>query len=250
MKDKFGICDTNIKDDPGLNRDMEDVMDYLVAEASKASIIIELGCQYGNGSTKAFSWGLRQSPVAEKDKLMISVDMYNQMTYYRIPKDPWWHFIEGASIDVTVTNVTRKDRDETKIALFLGQVKLYLDSAVTDGNKVKHLKTLLADFEAPVVEERLFPGVASQIATLLNGRKADIIFFDSDQTPETVTQELNAYKAFCHDTTKLLFHDTAMTSMFPGYRQAIIDWGTANGYAYEDVFPYGQGLGKLTKAIK
>ena len=97
MKDEHGIDDTNLLDDIGIANDISEVMPFLMEQASKVGTIVELGVQYGNGSTKALTWGLRKSSA--ENKLMVSVDLEKNFTDYRIPTDSWWHFIQGSSID-------------------------------------------------------------------------------------------------------------------------------------------------------
>lgn len=50
-------------------------MPYLEDMASRASVIIEIGCGHGNGSTRAFERGLKWTTHPAGAKLFVSVDM-------------------------------------------------------------------------------------------------------------------------------------------------------------------------------
>lgn len=67
----------------------------LISEfASEAKFIIELGCGFGNGSTRAICHGLQRN---QKVKLFISVDLVFQICQDCIPKFDFWRFIRGDS---------------------------------------------------------------------------------------------------------------------------------------------------------
>lgn len=69
-------------------------MPFLEAWASKAAIVVELGCGHGNGSTRAFARGLERSDAP--NKLFISVDQDSRRPDL-IPMLPYWHIIHGPS---------------------------------------------------------------------------------------------------------------------------------------------------------
>ena len=50
-------------------------MPYLEDMASRASVIIEIGCGHGNGSTRALERGLKRTTHPDGAKLFVSVDM-------------------------------------------------------------------------------------------------------------------------------------------------------------------------------
>ncbi|HRR49270.1 MAG TPA: class I SAM-dependent methyltransferase [Bacteroidales bacterium] len=93
-------------DDIGIRPDMVPHMPFLALEASKHSFVIELGVEYGNGSTKALAEGLRNSDA--EDKLMISIDIEDKMTKYRIPTENWWKFILGDDVEATVIDKVKE----------------------------------------------------------------------------------------------------------------------------------------------
>lgn len=68
-------------------------MPYLEDMASRASVIIEIGCGHGNGSTRAFERGLMRAPEA---KLFISVDDNPDKPDVK-PMLACWHKVTGDS---------------------------------------------------------------------------------------------------------------------------------------------------------
>ncbi len=75
--------------------------------SSTASIVIELGCGHGNGSTRAFARGLQKSPAPREDKLLLSVD-YDITRPDERPEAPFWCVIHGPS----------ESRDTVQLAQF------------------------------------------------------------------------------------------------------------------------------------
>ena len=132
MKDKYGIDDLDILDDSGVRPDMYAHMNYLMELASKSAFVIELGIEYGNGSTKAFSWGMRKSE--KEPKLMISVDIENKLTDYRIPTEPWWNLIIGNSASSeTIEKVVPLVPEGLKADI------IFVDSEHTEGHVMMEL---------------------------------------------------------------------------------------------------------------
>jgi cephalosporin hydroxylase len=84
-------------EDIGIRMDIVEHLPYLEELAAHDALIVELGVQYGNGSTLAFANGLRRSTASPK--MMISVDIVDQMTLERNPPEDWWKFIIGNSTD-------------------------------------------------------------------------------------------------------------------------------------------------------
>lgn len=221
MKDKYGIDDKDLMDDIGIACDIKEVMPFIMEEASKVSVIVELGTQYGNGSTKALTWGLRKSTA--KDKLMISIDIVKQFTEYRIPKDSWWHFILGSSAN---------------------EYEIYESEIIGQSDRL--------DMTEPpkyrmVPSGKMMPSAIPEAVKLLAGRKIDLLFIDSEHTASHVTAELNLWKQYCDKNTKYFFHDTAQLEMFPGYTEAIINFAKENNLLYYIVSDKGQGLSMMTK---
>lgn len=78
-------------------------MPYLESIATDCSVIIEIGCGHGNGSTRAFERGMRNGvmPVA-----LISVDLDPQRPQVQ-PRLSWWHKVTGDSRDPEVRDKVR-----------------------------------------------------------------------------------------------------------------------------------------------
>jgi cephalosporin hydroxylase len=83
-------------EDIGIRMDIVGHLPYLEELAAQAGLVVELGVQYGNGSTKSFSTGIKNS--AANPKMMISVDITDQISAGRKPPEDWWKFIVGDSI--------------------------------------------------------------------------------------------------------------------------------------------------------
>jgi len=73
-------------------------MAYLEEMASKCSVIVEIGCGHGNGSTRAFERGLRRTTHPAGAKLFVSVDNKPQQPEVR-PTIPCWYKVTGDSRD-------------------------------------------------------------------------------------------------------------------------------------------------------
>jgi hypothetical protein len=74
----------------GVSGTISDVMPDIEEHARNSNgIVLELGVQYGDGSTVAIQRGLEHHP----DPLHISVDIDDRMTWK--PNVPWWHHVIG-----------------------------------------------------------------------------------------------------------------------------------------------------------
>lgn len=89
--------------------DREDIalhLPVLEKYASKASSVLEIGCECGDGSTRAFIRGLVASKAV--DKIMVSVDMKDFINAEDRPTVPFWHFYKGNSmLDSTFEEVNK-----------------------------------------------------------------------------------------------------------------------------------------------
>ena len=115
----------NYAGDIGIRMDILPHLEYLETLGSTKALIVELGVQYGNGSTLALMNGLRAS--AADPKLMISVDIDDQISEGRRPVEEYWHFILGNSATGRVIN----DADTLVDATFPGIKKIdviFIDS--------------------------------------------------------------------------------------------------------------------------
>lgn len=97
-------------------------MPYLEEMASKCSVIIELGCGHGNGSTRAFERGLRR---AADPRLLISVDIDPARPEVR-PTFEGWRKVTGDSRDAMtfVDAVSLKVADAPGVGVDL----IYIDT--------------------------------------------------------------------------------------------------------------------------
>lgn len=71
----------------------------------------------------------------------------------------------------------------------------------------------------------------------------DIIFIDTDHTPEQITAELNLWQEIAGVYTLWLFHDTYMMGVYNPMTDTIKQWAAERGWIYEDVFTEAHGLG-------
>ena len=83
--------------------DIHEHMPYLQAMAYLSSVIIELGCGHGNGSTRALSCGLSASE--HKGKAMISVDIDPMRPQIRPALDYWYKVTGSSTSPNTLENV-------------------------------------------------------------------------------------------------------------------------------------------------
>lgn len=76
--------------------DMASLMPLLEEYASKADVIVEIGCGHGNGSTRAFARGMLRNPTPDDGKFYLTID--GDITNPDEPPDlPYWSIIHGRS---------------------------------------------------------------------------------------------------------------------------------------------------------
>ncbi len=75
--------------------------------------------------------------------------------------------------------------------------------------------------------------------------RPDIIFIDTDHTPEQIKMELEVWRPLAKLTTVWLFHDTYMMGKYNPMTDAIKEFAAKNGWQYEDVFTEAHGLGRM-----
>lgn len=98
-------------------------MTYLEDMASRCSVIIEIGCGHGNGSTRAFERGLLRTTHPAGARLFVSVDNNVDKPDVK-PAILCWHKVTGDSRDTdTFETVCRllpldEDNDLTTVDLF------------------------------------------------------------------------------------------------------------------------------------
>lgn len=100
---------TNLDNDPRSDyaHDQVDIahhMPFLEDLASRAAVIVEVGCGHGNGSTRAFARGLERS--TREGKMFISVDADPVRPQVR-PTLPYWRVIHGKSEKVSTAGAVR-----------------------------------------------------------------------------------------------------------------------------------------------
>lgn len=103
--------------------DIADAVIYLLSLAKQCSVIVELGCECGHGSTRAFSAGLELNPST--NKCMVSVDIRDAIYPEIRPKAPWWSMIVGDSRSLNTLNRVREKLEGKPIEL------LFVDSEHT-----------------------------------------------------------------------------------------------------------------------
>lgn len=160
-------------------------MSKLQKMAELFPVIIEVGVQWGNGSTRAFKNGFGNNK--SDDRLFISIDINYEIDDKDKPAFDFWHFILGDSTSEPVLEQTRK---------------------------------------------------------LLNDRKANIIFIDSNHTYDQVKKEIEAYKQFGNKDTIWLFHDTYLGGNEHELRKGIIE-SCPETHEYQDISIDCNGLGAL-----
>ena len=170
--------------------DQEDIalhMPFLEELASKASVILELGCGKGNGSTRALSRGLHRSK--SNNKLMVTVD-WNPNGPEEKPEDHWWWFVAG----------------DTRRASTL----------------------------------RVVSSLLSQLP--------DLIFIDTDHTPDQIEAELNLWFLVAHPFCTWVFHDTWMMGEYNPMTDAIKEFAASHGLEFIDYSRECHGLGLMRRA--
>lgn len=91
-----------------IRKDIENALPFLIDYASRTNVIVELGCHFGNGSTKAFRVGLANNPSADREKLMITVDIKYSLLPDAKPTEPWWHMLIGNTTNPQTLDAAKK----------------------------------------------------------------------------------------------------------------------------------------------
>ncbi len=144
-------------------------MPFLEHQASQAAFVLEIGVGWGNGSTRAFTRGLKRSVLPEK--LHIGVDLNpglpNPELGFEAPDTDYWHMFLGLS-----------ESKETMVRVW----------------------------------------------NYCGGRKADIIFIDTDHRKAQLEIELRVWDIFANEKTLWIFHDTWMMGRYNPMVEAIQEY--------------------------
>jgi len=65
--------------------------------AANCAVLLEIGSEYGTGSTAAFRRGMEQNTRPER--LWVTVDLRDQIDLWMRPAFPFWSFVQGDSRD-------------------------------------------------------------------------------------------------------------------------------------------------------
>ncbi len=84
-----------------------------------------------------------------------------------------------------------------------------------------------------------------QVAEVLEGRKADIIFIDTVHTYEQMEMELPLWNALTKAETLWIFHDTHMFGIYNHMTEAIKEFARANDWFFVDHSQESHGLGLM-----
>ncbi len=120
-----------------IRNDIANALPFLIEYASKAKTIVELGCHFGNGSTKAFRIGMANNSIADCEKLMITIDIKPMWKPGAKPTEPWWNMVTGSSIDAQTLEIVKKTLDGRPVDL------LFIDTLHTGDQIVKELALYL-----------------------------------------------------------------------------------------------------------
>lgn len=115
--------------------DIRDGLPYLIELASCLPVIVELGCAYGHGSTRAFTLGLERNP--SPDKLHVSVDIRRQLYSSMTPEAGWWRMVVGNTIDPRTVGAVRGHLDGRQISL------LFIDTDHSPQHVLRELRLWL-----------------------------------------------------------------------------------------------------------
>jgi hypothetical protein len=197
--------------DKGIRMDIINHLPYLATVAATKALILELGTQYGNGSTKALYEGLQQSIISPK--LMISVDIRNQMTESRIPTENW-------------KSIFGTPDPESEIPEELQQIV---------GNST---------FEGT------FTAAIDLIHDVWPGAKAfDVVFIDSFHNTQHIINEINLWRQNTDDDTIWIIHDVWVNDLETDVSLAVAAWASENSYSYFIQSKEAQGLAVMTKLV-
>jgi cephalosporin hydroxylase len=86
-----------------------------------------------------------------------------------------------------------------------------------------------------------------RVKELAKGRKAGVIFIDTDHYYEHMQKELEVWKEMAGDETVWLFHDTHMFGFYNHMNDAIEEFAEKNGWVWEDWKKEMHGLGRMRK---
>lgn len=155
----------NYTADIGIRNDILEHLSYLEELASTKSFILELGCQYGNGSTLALMNGLKSSHAVKK--LMISVDIDDQLSPERKPIEEYWHFILGNSSAQRVYDDARVLMGDNKFDL------VFIDSyhAAYHAKDEMNLWSPLFDDKAVILFHDIWDDLSNKETSLSTGLK-------------------------------------------------------------------------------
>lgn len=79
------------------------------------------------------------------------------------------------------------------------------------------------------------------------GRSADLIFIDTEHTPEQIWRELSLWNWLASRSTIWLFHDTWMMGEYNPMTDAIKEYAARNGWRYDDLSKESHGLGRMMR---
>lgn len=87
-----------------------------------------------------------------------------------------------------------------------------------------------------------------KVKSVAGGRKAGLIFIDTDHVYEQMAAELPVWAEMADEDTVWLFHDTWMFGCWnEGMCKAIVEFAQANGWEFEDYRKETHGLGRMRK---
>lgn len=89
---------------------------------------------------------------------------------------------------------------------------------------------------------------AKLAAALMAGRKASLIYIDTDHTYVQLKVEHEVWDQFADENTTWLYHDTWIWGPYNSMTDAAKQYAQAKGLIYEDVTRLSHGLGMVSKA--
>lgn len=115
--------------------------------ASKCTALIELGSEFGTGSTAAFSRGVARNPNC---KIWVTIDLKDQIKPECRPTFPNWHFLQGDSRDIYLV---RKAAELINYGLPYSIASPYDLIFIDTNHTFEHLQSELANW-APVISPK------------------------------------------------------------------------------------------------